>query len=54
MDILDIARQSGLTVTLEARIGTQEYNSVHGSVDALERFVELVATSLEHDPRRQD
>lgn len=48
MDIVDIARQAGMTVVLEARIGRQEYHSVHGSLAALESFAERVrATSVE-------
>jgi hypothetical protein len=38
MDILEVAVASGMQVTLDARIGTQEYKSVHGSVQALLRF----------------
>jgi len=38
MDILELARKSGMTVTLDARIGREEYRTVHGSVAALERF----------------
>ncbi|CAD6554587.1 hypothetical protein ACFQ3P_27380 [Paraburkholderia sabiae] len=45
MDILDIARQAGMTVVLEARIGRQEYHSVHGSIAALESFAERVRAS---------
>jgi hypothetical protein len=39
MDILEIARNSGLLVTLDGKIGREEYPSVYGSVQALERFV---------------
>ncbi|HKR42732.1 MULTISPECIES: hypothetical protein [Paraburkholderia] len=42
MDILNLARQSGMTVVLDARIGQQEYHSVHSSVAALERFAALL------------
>jgi hypothetical protein len=42
MDILTLARQSGMTIVLDARIGQQEYHSVHSSVAALERFAELI------------
>jgi hypothetical protein len=45
MDILDVARQAGMTVVLEARIGRQEYHSVHGSVAALLSFAERVRAS---------
>ena len=39
MDILEIARKSGLLITLDGKIGCEEYRSVYGSVQALERFV---------------
>jgi hypothetical protein len=42
MDIIDMARASGLTVILDGRIGHEEYQSVCGSVSALERFAETV------------
>ena len=42
MDILKIAIASGMQVTLDGRIGTQEYRSVHGSLQALRRFAEAV------------
>ncbi|MGU7784334.1 hypothetical protein [Burkholderia sp. PU8-34] len=42
MDILNLARQSGMTIVLDARIGQQEYQSVHSSIAALERFAELI------------
>ena len=35
MDVLDLARKSGMTVVLDAKIGRQEYRTVHGSVAAL-------------------
>ena len=40
MDIIDMARASGLTVILDGRIGREEYQSVCGSVSALQRFAE--------------
>jgi predicted kinase len=54
MDILELARQSGMTVVLDAKIGRQEYRTVHGSVIALERFAQLVAASLNEDAVGQD
>jgi hypothetical protein len=45
MDILDVARQAGMTVVLEARIGRQEYHSVYGSLAALQSFAERVRAS---------
>jgi hypothetical protein len=38
MDILKMAKDAGLQVVLDARIGNAEYHSVHGSVSALVRF----------------
>ncbi|CAB3746582.1 hypothetical protein [Paraburkholderia solisilvae] len=38
MDILKLARQSGMQVVLDARIGNAEYHSVHGSVSSLVNF----------------
>lgn len=54
MDILDLARKSGMTVVLDAKIGRQEYHTVHSSVLALERFAQLVASSLHDEPAEQD
>ncbi|TDN61874.1 hypothetical protein [Paraburkholderia sp. BL10I2N1] len=54
MDILDLAKQSGMTVVLDAKIGRQEYRTVHGSVAALERFAGLVAASLQREVAEQD
>jgi hypothetical protein len=54
MDILDMARKSGMTVVLDAKIGRQEYHTVYGSVTALEHFAELVAASLQREPVEQD
>ncbi|SAL75156.1 hypothetical protein AWB66_05142 [Caballeronia telluris] len=45
-DILQIARDSGMLVLLEGRIGHEEYTSVSGSVSALSRF----ARSIMHTP----
>ena len=42
MDIIDMARASGLTIILDGRIGHEEYRSVCGSVSALERFAETL------------
>jgi hypothetical protein len=42
MDIVDMAHASGFTVILDGRIGREEYQSVCGSVSALQRFAEAV------------
>lgn len=53
MDILELARQAGLQVLLDARIGSQTYHSVSGSLPALQRFAEAVAAAArEGSPRR--
>ena len=51
MDIIDMARASGLTVILDGRIGREEYQSVCGSVTALQRFAESLrpCAAREHD-----
>jgi hypothetical protein len=42
MDILKMAVNSGLLVTLDGRIGREEYRSVHGSISALDRFANAI------------
>jgi hypothetical protein len=42
MDIIDLARASGMAVILDGRIGREEYQSVAGSLSALQRFAEAV------------
>jgi hypothetical protein len=54
MNILELARESGMTVVLDAKIGRQEYHTIYSSVGALERFSELVAASLQNPPSDQD
>lgn len=51
MEIIDMARASGLTVILDGRIGREEYQSVCGSVSALQRFAESVrlCAAPQHD-----
>lgn len=49
MDILEIARHSGMQVILNGRIGREEYQSVYGSVQALQRF----ADALLNEARRR-
>lgn len=46
MDIIELAREAGLQVLLDARIGTQTYHSVSGSLPALQRFVDAVEAAL--------
>src|SRR6202161_1684381 len=42
MDLIELARESGMAVLLDARIGREEYVSVSGSLAALKRFAEAV------------
>jgi hypothetical protein len=54
MNVLEVARQSGLAVLLDGRIGRQEYTSVSGSTDALLRFARVVRIiSLRERERRR-
>ncbi|HDR8999209.1 TPA: hypothetical protein QDB01_005191 [Burkholderia vietnamiensis] len=46
MDVLNLARHCGMQVTLDARIGREEYRSVHGSVEALERFADALFAEM--------
>jgi hypothetical protein len=47
-DLLEVARDAGLTILLDGRIGRQEYTSVSGPARALEKF----AHALRDDPPR--
>jgi hypothetical protein len=38
-----------MQVTLDARIGREEYRSVHGSVEALERFADALFAEMRRD-----
>ncbi|WP_206996959.1 hypothetical protein [Trinickia mobilis] len=53
MDIIELAVASGMAVTLDARIGTQEYRSVHGTLDALRRFAEAVLVAAPINAKHQ-
>lgn len=46
MDILEMARNSGMLVMLDGRIGREEYHSVSGSLQALQRFADALGESL--------
>lgn len=52
MDIIDLARESGLTVILDGRIGREEYHSVCGSISALSRFAESVCQQTANPDER--
>lgn len=45
-EILELARQAGLLITLDGQIGRQKYQSVAGSVNALLRFVEALRADI--------
>jgi len=45
MDILEIAKNSGMQVILNGRIGREEYQSVYGSIQALQRFADALGAS---------
>ncbi len=47
MNIIEIARQSGLLVLLDAKIGREEYHSISGSLNSLERFAAAVLAGSE-------
>jgi methyl coenzyme M reductase gamma subunit len=42
MDMEKLARDSGMQVVLDGRIGREEYKSVYGSLQALQRFADSV------------
>ncbi len=55
MDIIDMARASGMAVILDGRIGREVYQSVCGSISALQRFAEAVrhsAANQKGNPKR--
>jgi hypothetical protein len=52
MDILKIARESGLAIVLDGKIGREEYTSVSGSMSALLRFAEAVRSASLCESRR--
>lgn len=55
MDIIELAREAGLQVLLDARIGSLTYHSVCGSLTALQRFADAVeADTRERAPRPRD
>jgi hypothetical protein len=46
MDIVKLAKDSGLLVVLDGMIGKTEYRSVQGSLAALERFADAVGKQI--------
>jgi hypothetical protein len=54
MDIIDMARASGMTVILDGRIGREEYQSVCGSLSALQRFADAVRYCIGESERQPE
>lgn len=52
MDVLKIARESGLAIILDGKIGREEYTSVSGSMNALLRFADAVRSASLCEDRR--
>jgi hypothetical protein len=52
MDILKLAQDAGMEVVLDGRIGREEYRSVYGTIQALQRFADALRASVadETDP----
>jgi hypothetical protein len=46
MDVLKIAREAGLAVLLDGKIGQQDYNSISGTKDSLQAFVEAIRNAM--------
>jgi hypothetical protein len=54
VDILEIARHSGMQVILNGRIGREEYQSVYGSVQALQRFADALLNAARKGTSHSD
>ncbi|MFP3562983.1 hypothetical protein [Paraburkholderia sp. SIMBA_030] len=50
MNILELAADAGMLVVLDGRIGRTEYRSVHGTLDAFQRFVHALESALANSP----
>jgi hypothetical protein len=46
MNILKLAGDAGMLIVLDGRIGCTEYRSVHGTLDAFQRFVQALESAL--------
>ncbi|RQR25123.1 hypothetical protein DIE23_32640 [Burkholderia sp. Bp9143] len=46
MNILKLAADAGMLVVLDGRIGRTEYQSVHGTLDAFQRFVQALESAM--------
>jgi hypothetical protein len=49
LDLIELARESGMAVLLDAKIGQEQYVSVSGSLAALARFADAVRSEPEDD-----
>jgi len=45
-NIIELAQDAGLLVVLDGRIGSAEYRSGHGTLDAFQRFVHVLQSAL--------
>ncbi|PMS17206.1 hypothetical protein C0Z18_20790 [Trinickia dabaoshanensis] len=48
-DVLELARNAGLLVTLDGQIGREKYQSVAGSLTSFMRFVDALRETLVAD-----
>jgi hypothetical protein len=44
--ILELARDAGMLVTLDAQIGREKYQSIAGSLASFQRFVDALRANL--------
>jgi hypothetical protein len=59
MNALKLAEDAGMLIVLNGRIGCTEYRSVHGTLDAFQRFVQALESTLSNadesgEPRCRD
>jgi hypothetical protein len=54
LDLIELARESGMAVLLDARIGREQYVSVSGSLAALTRFADAVRGDAQTDGSNDD
>lgn len=51
LDLLALAREAGMQIVLDARIGRQTYHSVRGTLTSLQRFADAVLAASRRDSR---
>ena len=54
MNILKLAADAGMLVVLDGKIGRTEYRSVHGTLDAFQRFVQAMESALANADRADE